>query len=147
MDSGARGSTTTFVQRGIGDVFISWENEAFLAVNELGPDKFEIVVPSISILAEPPVTLVNKNVEKKGPQAVAAAQAYLQYLYSPEGQSLAAKHYYRPVLSTFADNKDLVRFPDVTLVSVDEVFGGWQSVQQKHFSDGGIFDSIYVPGN
>ncbi len=142
LDSGARGSTTTFVQRGIGDVFISWENEAFLALNEFGKDQFEIVVPSISILAEPPVTVVDKNAEKKG--NANAARAYLEYLYSPTGQRLAAKHYYRPVFESFADPKDLQRFPHVALITVDEVFGGWQNAQKTHFADGGVFDQIYV---
>ncbi len=143
LDSGARGSTNTFVQRGIGDVFLSWENEAFLAINELGPDKFEIVVPSVSILAEPPVTLVDKNVDRHGTRAV--AQAYLEYLYSPVGQRLAAKHYYRPNKPEYADPADLARFPEVTLITVDEVFGGWQAAQKKHFNDGGVFDKIYAP--
>lgn len=143
LDSGARGSTTTFVQRNIGDVLLAWENEAFLALNELGPDKFEIVVPSISILAEPPVAVVQGNTEPKG--MAKAAQAYLEYLYSPVGQRLAAKHYYRPVLPEHADPTDLARFPEVTLVTVDDEFGGWKSAQKRHFNDGGIFDQIYVP--
>ncbi len=142
LDSGARGSTTTFVQRGIGDVFISWENEAFLALNELGPNKFEIVVPSVSILAEPPVTVVDGNAKRKGTLEV--ANAYLNYLYSPTGQRLAAKHYYRPREPQHADPKDLERFPKVKLITVD-AFGGWQAAQQKHFNDGGIFDQIYAP--
>lgn len=144
LDSGARGSTTTFVQRGIGDVFLSWENEAFLAVNELGPDRFEIVVPSVSILAEPPVTLVDKFADKHGTREV--AQAYLDYLYSPVGQRLAAKHFYRPVKPEGADPDDLKRFPKVDLFTVDDVFGGWQNAQKTHFADGGVFDRIYVPG-
>jgi sulfate/thiosulfate-binding protein len=143
LDTGARGSTNTFVQRGIGDVLLAWENEAFLAINQLGPDKFDIVVPSISILAEPPVTIVDKWVDKHGTRKV--AQAYLEYLYSPTGQRLAAKHYYRPVSPQYADEKDLARFPDVERVSIDDVFGGWQKAQQKHFADGGIFDQIYGP--
>jgi sulfate transport system substrate-binding protein len=142
LDSGARGSTTTFVERGIGDVFISWENEAFLALKELGPDRLEIVVPSLSILAEPPVTLVDKNVDKHGTRAV--AQAYLEYLYSPEGQEIAAKHYYRPndpkVAARFAK-----QFVNVKLINIDEVFGGWQKAQKTHFEDGGTFDQIYTP--
>lgn len=145
LDSGARGSTNTFVQRGIGDVFISWENEAFLAVNELGPDKVDIVVPSISILAEPPVTVVDKWVDKHGTRDV--AQAYLAYLYSPVGQHLAARHYYRPVFPEFADKEDLRRFPNLERISVDDVFGGWQKAQKIHFNDGGVFDQIYKPGN
>ncbi len=143
LDSGARGSTTTFVRRGIGDILLAWENEAFLAVNELGPDKFEIVVPSVSILAEPPVTVVDKVAKKHG--TLEAAKAYLEYLYSPVGQRLAAKHYYRPVSPEHADPADLGRFPQVERFTVDEVFGGWQKAQQTHFADGGLFDQIYVP--
>ncbi|GMV94085.1 MAG: sulfate ABC transporter substrate-binding protein [Candidatus Hydrogenedentes bacterium] len=143
LDSGARGSTTTFVQRGIGDVFLSWENEAFLAVNELGPDKFEIILPSLSILAEPPVTVVDRNAKKHGTLEV--AQAYLEYLYSPEGQRLAAKHFYRPVNPESADPADLARFPEVELVTIDNVFGGWKNAQETHFNDGGVFDEIYAP--
>lgn len=141
LDSGARGSTTTFVQRGIGDVFLSWENEAFLAVNELGPEKFEIVVPSVSILAEPPVAVVDRYVDKHGTREV--AQAYLEFLYSPSGQRLAAKHFYRPVEPKNADPTDLRRFPEVKLFTIDEVFGGWGKAQRVHFDDGGIFDQIY----
>jgi sulfate transport system substrate-binding protein len=143
LDSGARGSTTTFVQRGIGDVFISWENEAFLAIKEFGADKFEIVVPSLSILAEPPVTLVDKVVDKRGTRAV--AQAYLEYLYSTEGQELAGKHFYRPRLEAAA-RKYEKQFPKVNLFTIDEVFGGWQKAQKTHFADGGVFDQIYQPG-
>lgn len=143
LDSGARGSMTTFAQRGIGDVLLSWENDAFLAVNELGADKFEIIVPSISILAEPPVTVVDKYAEKHGTQK--AAQAYLEYLYSPAGQRLAAKHYYRPVNPADADAADMKRFPELKLFTVDEVFGGWQNAQKRHFNDGGLFDQIYKP--
>jgi len=143
LDSGARGSTTTFVQRGIGDVCLSWENEAFLAINALGPDNFEIVVPSVSIRAEPPVTVVDRFAEKHGTRAI--AQAYLEYLYSPAGQRLAAKHYYRPVAPEYADPTDLKRFPDLKLFTVDDVFGGWQKAQQVHFNDGGVFDRIYKP--
>ncbi|MBK8161596.1 MAG: sulfate ABC transporter substrate-binding protein [Gammaproteobacteria bacterium] len=145
LDSGARGSTNTFVQRGIGDVFLSWENETFLALNELGPDKFEIVLPSLSILAEPPVTLVDSVAKKHGTTEV--AQAYLEYLYSPEGQRIAAKHYYRPIKPEHADPEDIKRFPQVKLITIDEVFGGWQKAQKAHFSDGGVFDRIYVPSN
>ena len=141
LDSGARGATNTFVQRGIGDVLISWENEAFLAVNELGPENFEIVVPSLSILAEPPVTLVDGVAKKRGTEAV--SKAYLEYLYSPEGQQLAARHYYRPVTPEHADPADIARFPSVELFSIDEVFGGWTKAQTTHFSDGGLFDQIY----
>jgi sulfate/thiosulfate-binding protein len=143
LDSGARGATTTFVQRGIGDVLLAWENEAFLAVNELGPDRFEIIVPSVSILAEPPVTVVDKVAEKHG--TAEAAKAYLEYLYSPIGQRLAARHYYRPVFPEHADPADLKRFPQVELFTVDEIFGGWQKAQVRHFADGGLFDQIYVP--
>ena len=143
LDSGARGSTMTFVQRGIGDVLLAWENEAFLAVNELGPDKVEMVVPSISILAEPPVTLVDKVADKHGTREV--ARAYLEYLYSPEGQRLAAKHYYRPFFTSYADPEDIKRFSNVERISVDDVFGGWQAAQKKHFNDGGLFDQMYKP--
>ena len=141
LDSGARGSTITFVERGIGDVFISWENEAFLAVKELGPDKFEIIVPSISILAEPPVTVVDKVVDKRGTRDV--AKAYLEYLYSPEGQKIAGENYYRPIdPATAAQFSKL--FPKINLFTIDEVFGGWSKAQQLHFADGGQFDSIYT---
>ena len=141
LDSGARGSTTTFTERGIGDVFISWENEAFLAVKDLGPEKYEIVTPSLSILAEPPVTVVDKNVDKKGTRKVATA--YLEYLYSPEGQEIAGKHYYRP-RDAKAAAKYANQFSKVKLFSIDEVFGGWQKAQKTHFSDGGTFDQIIV---
>jgi len=142
LDSCARGSTNTFVQRGIGDVLLAWENEAFLSINELGPDKFEIVVPSVSILAEPPVTVVNGITDKRGTTRIASA--YLEYLYSPVGQTLAAQHYYRPVKPEFADPKDLARFPKVNTFTIDQVFGGWQKAQKTHFADGGIFDQIYA---
>lgn len=144
LDSGARGSTTTFVQRGIGDVLLAWENEAFLAVNELGKDKLEIVVPSLSILAEPPVAIVDKVVDRHGTRAV--AQAYLEYLYSEEGQEIAAKHYYRPRLEAVAQKHEH-QFPKVNLVTIDEVFGGWQKAQKTHFADKGVFDQIYQPAN
>jgi sulfate transport system substrate-binding protein len=140
LDSGARGSTNTFVQRGIGDVLLAWENEAFLSINELGPDKFEIVVPSISILAEPPVTVVNGITEKRGTTKV--ANAYLNYLYSPIGQKVAARHYYRPIKPEFADKADVARFPKVNLIKIDDL-GGWQATQKKHFADGGVFDQVY----
>lgn len=143
LDSGARGSTMTFVQREMGDVLLAWENEAFLAVNELGPDKLQIVVPSMSILAEPPVTVVDKVVEKHGTRAV--AQAYLEYLYSPEGQTLVAKHYYRPITRTNVPEAYLKRFPEVELFRIDEVFGGWQKAQKEYFDDGGVFDQVYKP--
>jgi sulfate/thiosulfate transport system substrate-binding protein len=144
LDSGARGSTNTFVQREIGDVLLAWENEAFLALAELGPDRVDVVVPSLSILAEPPVTLIDRNVDRHGTRPV--AQAYLEYLYAPEGQRLAAKHYYRPVAPEHAAPEDLARFPDVELVGIDEAFGGWGAAQKKHFDDGGLFDRIYRPG-
>ncbi len=143
LDSGARGATSTFVQRGIGDVFLSWENEAFLAINELGRDQFEIVIPSISILAEPPVALIDKVADKHGTRAI--AQAYLEFLYTPAGQNLAAKHFYRPVETAGVDADALKRFSKVDLFTVDQVFGGWQKAQQTHFNDGGIFDQIYQP--
>jgi sulfate transport system substrate-binding protein len=142
LDSGARGSTTTFVQRGIGDVLLAWENEAFLSIKELGPDKVDIVVPSLSILAEPPVAIVDKNVDRKGTRAV--AQAYLEYLYTPEGQEIAAKNYYRPRLEAVA-KKYAATFPKVNLITIDDVFGGWRSAQKTHFADGGVFDQIYQP--
>ena len=142
LDSGARGATNTFVQRNIGDVLLAWENEAFLAVNELGPDKFDIVVPSVSILAEPPVTIVDKWADQHGTREV--AEAYLEYLYSPVGQRLAAKHYYRPVKPEDVPAEDLKRFPQVELLSIDTVFGGWQKAQKTHFADGGVFDQIYT---
>lgn len=142
LDSGARGSTTTFVERGIGDVFISWENEAFLATKELGPDQFEIVAPSLSILAEPPVTVIDKVADKKGTRKV--AEAYLNYLYSEEGQRIAGKNYYRPrdpqVAAQYAD-----QFAKVDLFTIDDVFGGWRKAQKTHFDDGGTFDQIYQP--
>ena len=144
LDSGARAATTTFVQREIGDVFIAWENEALLITNELGKDSFEIIIPSISILAEPPVAVVDKVAEKHGTLRV--AQAYLEYLYSEEGQIIAAEHYYRPrlekVITKFAD-----KFPQLKLFTVDEVFGGWDKAQKMHFDDGGIFDQIYLPSS
>ena len=141
LDSGARGSLITFTERGVGDVFLSWENEAFLATKELGPDKFQIVVPSLSILAEPPVTVVDKNVERKGTREVATA--YLQYLYTPEGQEIAAQNYYRPIDPKIAAKYDK-QFTKVSLFTIDDVFGGWTKAQKAHFSDGGIFDQIYT---
>jgi sulfate/thiosulfate transport system substrate-binding protein len=141
LDSGARGATNTFVQRGIGDVLLTWENEAFLAIDELGPDQLDIVVPSISILAEPPVAVVDRNADKHGVRDL--AHAYLEYLYSPAGQRLAARHYYRPHDPSHADAKDLSRFPELERITVDEVFGGWQRAQREHFDDGGMFDAIY----
>jgi sulfate transport system substrate-binding protein len=143
LDAGARGSTTTFVERGIGDVLLAWENEALLAIRELGPEKFEIVVPSVSILAEPPVAVVEKYARKHGTLEI--AQAYLQYLYTDEGQEIAAKNYYRPRSPAIAA-KYAAQFPRLPLVTVDEVFGGWQKAQHTHFADGGVFDQIYLAG-
>jgi sulfate/thiosulfate-binding protein len=142
LDSGARGSTTTFAQRGLGDVLLSWENEAFLAINELGPDKFDIVVPPVSIRAEPSVALVVGNADAKG--TTKTAQAYLEHLYSPAGQKIIAKNYYRPANPEIADPEDLKRFPEVKLFSIDEpAFDGWAKVTPKHFASGGVFDQIY----
>ncbi len=143
LDSGARGSTTTFVERGIGDVLLTWENEAYLSLKELGADKFEIVTPSLSILAEPPVTVVDKVVDKRGTRKV--ADAYLEYLYSPVGQEIAARHFYRPQSSKVAAQYSK-QFVKTKLVTVDKVFGGWRNAQKVHFSDGGMFDQIYTPG-
>jgi len=142
LDSGARGATTTFVQRGIGDVLLAWENEAFLSIKELGPGKVDVVVPSLSILAEPPVAIVDKVVDKKGTRTV--AQAYLEYLYSAEAQEIAARNYYRPRLEAVA-KKYAASFPRVNLITIDEAFGGWQKAQKAHFADGGVFDLIYAP--
>src|SRR6266436_9333649 len=139
LDAGARGATTTFVQRGIGDVLIAWENEAILSINELGKDQFEIVAPSRSILAEPPVAVVDKVTKRHGTEAV--AKAYLEYLYSPEGQEIVARNHYRPRLETVAQ-KHSADFPKLTLFTIDEVFGGWQKAQKTHFADGGVFDQI-----
>ena len=141
LDSGARGSTTTFVERGVGDVLLSWENEAYLALDQFGADKFEIVYPSTSILAEPPVALVDKVVDRHGTREV--AQEYLNYLYSDDGQRIAAKHYFRPRLASAA--KYGPAFPTIKLFTVQSVFGGWQKAQATHFADGGIFDQIYQP--
>jgi sulfate/thiosulfate transport system substrate-binding protein len=142
LDSGARGATITFVERGIGDVLIAWENEAFLSINELGKGQFEIIAPSTSILAEPPVAVVDKVAQKHGTREV--AQAYLQYLYSEEGQEIAAKNFYRPRLESVAA-KYADKFPKINLFTIDEVFGGWQKAQKTHFADGGIFDQLYKP--
>ncbi len=140
LDTGARGSTTTFVERGIGDVLVAWENEAFLAVNEIGKDRFEMVAPSISILAEPPVTVVEKVAKKHGTAEI--AKAYLEFLYTDEGQEIIAKHHFRPrsevILKKYAD-----KYPPIPLFTIDELFGGWQKAQAEHFSDGGSFDQIY----
>ncbi|BCH66561.1 sulfate transporter subunit [Agrobacterium vitis] len=143
LDTGARGSTTTFVQRGIGDVLLAWENEAFLSIDELGPDKFDIIVPSVSVKAEPPVAVVEGNAKAHGTEEV--AKAYLDYLYSDAGQKIAAKHYYRPAKPELADPADLKRFPSVDLVTIED-FGGWAKVQPQFFADGGLFDQIYQPG-
>jgi sulfate/thiosulfate transport system substrate-binding protein len=143
LDSGARGSTVTFAERGLGDVLLAWENEAHLTLKEFGADKFDIVYPPTSILAEPPVSIVDKVVDKRGTRAV--AQAYLEYLYSPEGQEIAARNFYRPI-----DTKVLAaharQFPAIALFTIDDVFGGWQKAQKTHFADGGVFDQIYLPG-
>jgi sulfate/thiosulfate-binding protein len=141
LDSGARGATTTFVERGLGDAFISWENEALLALKELGPDKFEIVYPSLSILAEPPVALVDRNVDRKGTRAV--AQAYLEFLYTPAAQDVIARNYYRASDKAVAV-KYAEQFPRLELFTIDEVFGGWPRAQKAHFADGGVFDQIYA---
>lgn len=143
LDSGARGSTITFLERGIGDVLIAWENEALLSVRELGKDKFDLVIPSISILAEPPVAVIDKIVDFRGTRAV--AEEYLKYLYSDEGQKIAAKHYYRP-RNAAAQTASGVPFPKMNLFTIDQVFGGWAKAQQAHFADGGVFDQIYQPG-
>lgn len=139
LDPAARGATNTFVQRRLGDVFIAWENEAFLSVEQLGQGEYEIIVPSLSILAEPPVTVVDANVDRKGTREI--AEAYLDFLYTDEAQHLAAKHYYRPtnpdILAEYSDN-----FPDLTLFTIDDALGGWQHAQETHFNDGGVFDRI-----
>ena len=142
LDSGARGATTTFVERKIGDVLVTWENEAILSVNEFGKDNLELVSPSVSVLTEPPVTIVDKNVDKHGTRAV--AEAYLQFLYTPEGQEIVAKHYYRPRDASVAA-KYKAQFPEIALFTVDELFGGWAKAQPTHFNDGGVFDQIYQP--
>ncbi len=142
LDSGARGATTTFIQRGIGDVLVGWENEAHLALKESGPDKFQIITPSISILAEPTVSLVDKVVKKKGTEVV--AKAYLEYLFSEEGQEIAGKHFYRP-RSEKALARYAAQFAQIDLFTVDELFGGWAKAQKTHFDEGGVFDEIYKP--
>lgn len=144
LDSGARGSTTTFAQRNLGDAMPVWENEAHLVINKFGADKFEIVYPSVSILAEPPVAVVDKVVDARGTRL--AAEAYLKYLYSPEAQKLAAKYFYRPVFPELADPADIARLIPLRLFRLDQVSGNWKKTQQVHFSDGGIFDRIYLPG-
>ena len=143
LDSGARGATTTFVERGIGDVLLAWENEALLALRELGPGKFEIVAPSSSIVAEPPVAVVDKVVDKRGTRPV--AQAYLDYLYSDEGQDIIARNYYRPSVDKFA-RKYAAQFPNIKLFTLDTVAGNWAQAQKVHFADGGVFDQVYQPG-
>ncbi len=143
LDTGARGSTTTFAQRGLGDVFLSWENEAFLVLKEFGADKFEIVVPSLSILAEPPVTIVDANVDAKGTRK--EAEAYLNFLYTPKAQAIIAKNFYRPRKPEAADPKDVANFPKLDLVTIDASFGGWAKAQTVHFADGGTFDQLYKP--
>jgi sulfate/thiosulfate-binding protein len=145
LDSGARGSTTTFAQRAVGDVAISWENEAFLILQEFGADKFEIVVPVFSILAEPPVSLVDAVVDKRGTRKV--AQAYLDFLYSPAAQSIIARNFYRPFKPELADPADLARFPKLKLATVDQTFGGWTRAQADHFAEGASFDQIYKPSH
>ncbi len=140
LDSGARGSTVTFAERGIGDVLLAWENEAHLALKEFGADKFDIVYPPVSILAEPPVSVVDKVVDKKGTRDM--AQAYLEYLYSPEGQEIAARNYYRPIDPAIAAKYEK-NFPKISLFTIDDVFGGWTKAQKTHFADGGVFDKIY----
>jgi sulfate transport system substrate-binding protein len=145
LDTGARGSTITFTQRGIGDVLLAWENEAYLSLEEFGENAFDIVVPSVSVLAEPPVTVVDGNAEANGTLEV--ARAYLDYLYSPEGQTLAARHFYRPAKPELAEAADLERFPEVKRLRVEDEFGSWAEAQAAHFADGGIFDQIYKPGN
>ena len=145
LDSGARGSTNTFIQRNIGDVLLTWENEAFLAIKDLGPDQVEIVVPSLSILAEPPVAVIDKVAAKHGTTEV--AKAYLEHLYSPQGQQLAAKHFFRPAVTESLSPGQKKQFAQLELFSIDQVFGSWKDAQAKHFDDGGIFDQIYKPGN
>jgi sulfate/thiosulfate-binding protein len=142
LDSGARGSTTTFVERGIGDVLLAWENEAYLSIKEFGADKFEIVNPSTSILAEPPVAVVDKNVQRHGTSKV--AEAYLKYLYTEAGQEIAAKNFYRPRLASIRE-KYKNHFPNIRLFTITEVAGNWKEVQQKHFADHGLFDQLYKP--
>jgi sulfate/thiosulfate transport system substrate-binding protein len=144
LDTGARGATTSFVQRDLGDVLVAWESESFLALNEFGADKFEIVVPSVSIRAEPPVALVDGNVDAHGTRKV--SEAYLDYLYSPVGQRIIAAHYYRPVSPGDVPSSDLARFPKLKLLTIEDPFGGWRKAQAKFFADGGVFDQIYQSG-
>ncbi|WP_445619823.1 sulfate ABC transporter substrate-binding protein [Kushneria sp. Sum13] len=147
LDTGARGATNTFIQRGLGDVLLAWENEALLAVNELGQGDYEIIAPSVSILTQPPVAVVEDNVKKKGPAAEKAAHAYLEHLYSPEGQQLVARHYYRPINDDGVDPKLLEQFPTMDLYNINDVFGGWSKAQKTHFANGGVFDRITAPGS
>jgi sulfate/thiosulfate-binding protein len=144
LDTGARGSTTTFVQRNMGDVLIAWENEAYLSLQEFGADKFDIVNPSVSILAEPPVSLVDAVADRRGTRAV--AQAYLEFLYTPAAQRIIARNFYRPVHPEHADPADIARFPAIKLVTIDQQFGGWAKAHSDHFADGATFDQIYRPG-
>jgi sulfate/thiosulfate-binding protein len=141
LDSGARGSTVTFAERGVGDVLLAWENEAYLSMKEFGPDKFDIVYPPLSILAEPPVAVVDKTVDRYGTRAV--AQAYLEFLYTPEGQDIAARNFYRPI-DTQVAARYTKQFPAIKLFTIDDVFGGWTKAQKTHFADGGVFDQIYT---
>jgi sulfate transport system substrate-binding protein len=141
LDSGARGATVTFAQRGVGDVLLAWENEAYLSLKEFGADKFDVVYPTSSILAEPPVAVVDKVVDRKGTRAI--AQAYLEYLYTPEAQEIEAKNFYRPIDPTVAA-KYASKFPKLKLFSIDDTFGGWTNAQKTHFADGGVFDQVYT---
>jgi sulfate transport system substrate-binding protein len=144
LDSGARASTTTFAQRRLGDVLLTWENEAFLALEKLGSQELEIITPPVSILAEPTVALVDRVVDRNGQRAV--AEAYLNYLYSPEAQRLATQHYFRPTLPQFSDPADLARFPVLKLLTIESIFGGWAKAHREHFAEGGVFDQIYLNG-
>jgi sulfate/thiosulfate transport system substrate-binding protein len=145
LDTGARGATVTFAERGLGDALVAWENEAFLAIDQFGKDRFEIVVPSLSILTEPPVAVVDANVDAKGTRRV--AEAYLKFLYSPRGQQIIAKNYYRPVYAEYADPADQQRLPKLDLITIDDAFGGWAKAQQRHFASGGVFDTIQRAGH
>jgi sulfate/thiosulfate-binding protein len=143
LDSGARGATNTFVQREIGDVLLAWENEALLAIKELGPDKVEIVLPGVSVLAEPPVAVVDTVVDRRGTRQI--AEAYLKYLYTEPGQEIAAKHYFRPRNPAVLE-RHKAQFPQLQMFTIDEVFGGWKKAHEQHFADGAIFDRIYGGG-
>ena len=144
LDTGARGATNTFVQRGLGDVLLAWENEAFLSIKEAGGDDIEIIAPSISVLAEPPVAVIDEVATKNG--TVEVANAYLEHMYSPQGQQLAAKHFYRPAVAGAVSEAELKQFAQLELFNIDDVFGGWAKAQREHFDDGGLFDQIYQPG-